>query len=76
MKKYLVAFKGYKKYQIESQDDATAAKWAELQLKVWKKDFKATVTQIVEEKPIAPRPAEEPVIIMAKKLKEKKDGNS
>lgn len=50
MKKYLVQFKGYKRFQIDSQDQATAEKWAEVQLKVWKRDNKATVTPIIEEK--------------------------
>jgi hypothetical protein len=56
--KFLVAFKGYKKYQIMAPDENRAKEWAERQLAFWKRDFKATVTPIVEEKAVVEEKAE------------------
>lgn len=46
MKKYLVAFKGYKKYQIEAPDEKRALEWAEIQLAYWKREHKFSVTLV------------------------------
>jgi hypothetical protein len=52
MQKFLVEFKGLKKqYQIDSQDEATAKKWADRQLEVWKRESKYSVTQIAAKSP-------------------------
>jgi hypothetical protein len=81
MSKFLVAFKGYKKYQIEAPDAIRAEQWAELQLKVWKREYKASITPIIEEKPA---PVTEETATVAPKSsttrprkakREKKNGN-
>lgn len=57
MEKFLVSFKGYKKYQIESQDMATAKMWAEKQLKLLKREFAVTVTPMND----VPAPVDVPI---------------
>lgn len=65
MQKFLVAFKALKKqYQIDSQDEATAKKWADRQLEVWKKESKYSVTPIAVK---SPEKKEDSAIINAKK---------
>lgn len=52
MQKFQVAFKSLeKKYQIDSQDEATAKRWAEIQLKAWGKESEFSVKLIVKKAP-------------------------
>lgn len=48
MNKFLVAFKGTRKFQIEAQDEETAKKWAEVQMSYWKRALKFSVTPIIK----------------------------
>jgi hypothetical protein len=48
MNKFLVAFKGTRKFHIDAQDEETAKKWAEVQMAYWRRTLKFSVTQIIK----------------------------
>ena len=51
LKRFLVLFKGYKQYKIQSQDDVMAGKWADKQMEFWGKTYKVSITPVlIEEK--------------------------
>jgi hypothetical protein len=49
LKKFLVLFKGYKQYNIRSQDDETAQKWVDKQMEFWGKTYKVSITPVLIE---------------------------